>query len=244
MPETNEGILFVVGAAFFLIGLIGGGLEISAIKVPPLGKIPRYLMFIVGVFLMGVSLMRFIAPPAAPPVPTPENTPIPPTATPEPPTATLPPPSPTEAPTELPTLQPVTRSGGSSARINNIWVDYDVVQMGTDGMLIHVSFEIDGLEGVPCGIAAYFYTEEGERLMDVDDSYDSEGGQVVTYQDFTPVYPSAVFNDFQLFMPYDELDLADGQYDLKFSILIWEKDSGETVENWPDFYSFTYSQTP
>lgn len=238
MPETNEGILFIVGAAFFLIGLIGGGLEISAIKVPPLNKIPRYLMFLVGAFLMGVALMRFMAPPAASPITATEIPIAMPAATAVPSTSTVPPPTPTDLPLE----QPATRMGGSSARINDIWVDFDVVQMGKDGMLIHVNFVVDGLEGVPCGIAAYFYDESGNLLMDANGSYNSEGGQVVVYQDFTPVYPSVIFEDFELFLPYDELDLPDGDYELKFSILIWEMASGATVESWPGFYDFTYSQ--
>jgi hypothetical protein len=238
MPETNEGILFIVGAAFFLIGLIGGGLEISAIKVPPLSKIPRYLMFLVGAFLMGVALVRFMTPTAASPIPATEIPTALPVATVEQPNPTVPPPTPTDLPLE----QPATRMGGRSARINDIWVDFDLVQMGMDGMLIHVDFEVDGLEGVPCGIAAYFYDVSGNWLMDANASYNSEGGQVVVFQDFTPVYPSAVFEDFELFMPYDELDLPDGEYELKFSILIWEMASGETIESWPSYYDFTYSQ--
>ncbi len=237
MPETNEGILFIVGAAFFLIGLIGGGLEISAIKVPPLAKIPRYLMFVVGAFLMGVALMRFMSPPAAAVVPTPENTPQPPTPTAELPTPTVAPP----APTEPPVVTVATRLGASSARINDIWVDYDVVQLGLDGMLIHVSFEIDGLENVPCAIGAYFYTEAGERLNDQNGEYASEGNQVIAYQNFTPVYPSAQFDDFELFLPYDELELPNGDYDLKFLISIWDMAMVEEVVSSP-YYSFTYSQ--
>ena len=231
MPETNEGILFIVGAVFILIGLIGGGMEISAIKIPPISKIPRFLVFGVGAFLMGVALVRFLFPAAASTTtPMPENTPLP-------PTATVAPSSATDLPAETPGVSPHVSSG----RINNIWVDYDVVQLGMDGMLIHVEFEVDGLQDMPCAIGAYFYYESGEGLTDQNGAYTSEGNQVITSLEFTPVYPSAIFNDFELFMPYDELDLPDGDYDLKFSISIWDMASEEEVTVSP-YYSFTYSQ--
>ena len=245
MPETNEGILFLVGAIFFFIGLIGGGLEVSAIKIPPINKIPRYLIFIMGTLLMGIALVRFLVPTAAAsPTPTAEFTPIPPTETSPPPTATSEPPTATPpglTPTDTLPEKSGTSPQVSSGRINDIWVDYDVVQLGRDGMLIHVKFQVDGLLNIPCVIGAYFYTESGEQLMDVNGAYVSEGGQVLSYQEFTPVYPSAVFNDFELFMPYDELDLPDGDYELKFSVSIWDMASVTQVISSP-YFSFSYSQ--
>lgn len=244
MPETNEGILFIVGAVFFLIGLIGGGIEISAIKIPAIGRLPRFLVFGVGALLMGVATLRLLAPAVAfAPTPTPEFTPVPAAADTASPTDTLEPSTPTTIPTAiiLPTSTMPAAARASAGRINNIWVDYDVVQLGRTGLLIHVEFQVDGLENVPCAIGAYFYTEAGERLNDQNGEYASEGNQVISYQNFTPVYPSAQFDDFELFLPYDELDLPDGDYDLKFLISIWDMAVVEEVVSSP-YYSFTYSQ--
>jgi hypothetical protein len=53
-PHT---LLIVVGAAFLLIGLLGGGLEISAIKVPTVGKYPRLLLVVLGVLFVVMGLL-------------------------------------------------------------------------------------------------------------------------------------------------------------------------------------------
>lgn len=60
MPN-DIGILLIVGAVFFLIGLLGGGLEISAIKVPSMGKMPRILSTGVGAIFMGIAVSRLIS---------------------------------------------------------------------------------------------------------------------------------------------------------------------------------------
>ena len=99
MPQTNEGVLLFIGAVFFLIGLLGGGFEVSAIKIPPIGKFPRFLASGMGVMFMGLAITRLIFPSFPPPpsaisvvtetptstlltdTPEPTNTPKPPTAT-------------------------------------------------------------------------------------------------------------------------------------------------------------------
>lgn len=54
MPSTTEGILLVVGVLFVMIALIGGGFEISAAKIPPVGKKGR-----VGSAIMGLIFLAF-----------------------------------------------------------------------------------------------------------------------------------------------------------------------------------------
>jgi photosystem II stability/assembly factor-like uncharacterized protein len=106
MPETNEGVLLLFGAVFFLIGLLGGGFEIAAIKVPRVGTWPRLLSAVMGLVFIGLALSQLFISPSLPqpaavvdtptPAPTsvaraPTNTPVP--ATPAPATATPVPPT-------------------------------------------------------------------------------------------------------------------------------------------------------
>ena len=119
MPQTNEGILLVVGAIFLLIGLLGGGVEIAAAKIPSVGKYPRIFSTGIGVILMGIAVSRLIFPPLSPqatvapagvemptPLPTliavaPTETPMPPTNTHDPSTDT-----PVPKPADIPTTEP------------------------------------------------------------------------------------------------------------------------------------------
>lgn len=123
MPQTNEGVLLVVGAIFFLIGLLGGGVELAAIRIPSIGKYPRFLASGVGVIFMGLAVGRLIFPSLPPqslvtparietptPVSTlvaaaPTETPVLPTATPSvsPNTPQSSPPTPTNTPPPTPT---------------------------------------------------------------------------------------------------------------------------------------------
>ena len=69
MPQTNEGILLFVGAIFFLIGILGGGFEISAIKIPSVGKYIRVISGAIGLIFMGIAVWLYIFP-QVPPQPT------------------------------------------------------------------------------------------------------------------------------------------------------------------------------
>lgn len=60
MPSTTEGLLLVIGVIFMMIALIGGGFEISAAKIPPVGKKGRIGSAIVGLVFL-VFALRSIA---------------------------------------------------------------------------------------------------------------------------------------------------------------------------------------
>jgi hypothetical protein len=118
MPQTNEGVLLFIGAIFFLIGLLGGGFEISAIRIPSVGKFPRIVSAGIGLIFMATATSRVIFPPLSPqstitPAVTEtatsnsialRPTPIPPTYTPLPATFTpTPTPTNTVKPIDMPT---------------------------------------------------------------------------------------------------------------------------------------------
>lgn len=67
MPQNEIGWLLVIGAVFFLIGLLGGGLEVSAVKIPPISKYPRITFSVVGALLIGLAIIRIVAPINSPP---------------------------------------------------------------------------------------------------------------------------------------------------------------------------------
>jgi hypothetical protein len=60
MSLTTEGVLIAIGAVFLLIGVLGGGVEISAIKVPAAGKLQRLILFGVGgtLIILGVIVSQ------------------------------------------------------------------------------------------------------------------------------------------------------------------------------------------
>lgn len=128
-----------------------------------------------------------------------------------------------------------------SGNVENVWVDYDQWQNGKKGMLIHVKFTVDGMKGREGKCVAYFKYEGGDFLKDYNNDYGTTGGQVCCPDSFTPNYDSTRFSDFRLFMPYDELHMAKGKYDLAFHILIYDQDTQEDIVRSSD-QNFTFTQ--
>lgn len=233
MPQSNEGILLLIGALFLLLGLLGGGFEISAIKIPPVGKYTRLFAFIIGAIVFGLGMLRLVfplpqanpialvptAPPATAPPPTLAPSPIPPTVAIAPsPTHTLNTPT-RPAPTQIPEATSLPRS----AIIQDVTVDYDVTRFEKKGMLIHVKFSISGMQNQEGRASAYFAQRDDTPLKDQNGEYTTTEGQVAVGESFTPGFPVTIYDNLELFMPYDELELGPGSYELKFHVQLWER---------------------
>jgi hypothetical protein len=68
MPPAS--ITLLAGLLLIAIGLVGGGIEIKEVKIPPLPMVPRAASFVVGCLLIGLVFLNpsaFNIPPAAQP---------------------------------------------------------------------------------------------------------------------------------------------------------------------------------
>lgn len=126
-----------------------------------------------------------------------------------------------------------------SARIvHNVTVD------GEKGMRVHAKFNVKYGKGVPCMMIAYFYYDDSDNTplkasSDADyRAYRTVNGSVSAKTNFTPAYDPAVYNDLQLFVPYEALNMASGDtYDLKFYLSLYDK-SGERSFGKSTWYHF------
>ena len=126
-----------------------------------------------------------------------------------------------------------------SARIvHNVTVD------GEKGMRVHAKFQVKYGKGIPCMMIAYFYYDDSDNKplkasSDADyRAYRTTTGAVSAKANFTPAYDPAVYNDLQLFIPYDALNMASGDsYDLKFYLSLYDK-SGERSFGKSGWYKF------
>lgn len=115
------------------------------------------------------------------------------------------------------------------ATFDKIWVDYDITENEQKGMRIHLKFSAYGMKGMDAYVAIYFeYNDEiGGIIKDKNQKYHSTAGDAALYQSIKPAYDPAEYNDLQLFMPYSELDLEPGEYDLTMDIKLIYKAGGE-----------------
>ncbi|MCM1501918.1 MAG: BACON domain-containing protein [Bacteroidales bacterium] len=119
----------------------------------------------------------------------------------------------------------VTQSASNThnAKVEKITVDHNVYDGNQKGMRIHVKFSVNNMKGKTGRIVAYFYRDNGNPLKDKNSSYCTTGGEVATYEDFTPGYESTIYNDFKIFMPLSELHITDsGKTSCYFYCIVWD----------------------
>jgi len=106
--------------------------------------------------------------------------------------------------------------------IEKVWQEHNIYEDDEKGMKINVNFIVGNLKGVRCCIAAYFSFQGGEIISGVNDDFMTKNSEAVVSECFTPPYDSTRYNDIELFMPYEELYLAEGcHHHCEFEIQIY-----------------------
>ncbi len=106
----------------------------------------------------------------------------------------------------------------------DISVDFEAYNEKTDeeGMEFSTYFNVANGLNQNFSIGIYFSTADGKPLKDTNKRFYAIGGQVAVFRNFKPDYDNAVYRDFRVFIPYDEIDgLECGDNNLKFSLGIW-----------------------
>jgi hypothetical protein len=137
-------------------------------------------------------------------------------------------------------INPKWQTKGPEARINSVWLEHNVSFNNTYGIIIHTDFDVQRFKGSQGSVAAYFYFENGTPLEDFNDRYSTYDGQVAVSDNFIPRYDSSNFADFKLFIPYDELHMDFGRYELKVNVQIWGGSS--TLSNPSNWVYFTFTR--
>ena len=71
-------------------------------------------------------------------------------------------------------------------------------------------------------------------------TYRSQSGQVTLYKSLKPGYDESIYNDMQVFMPYDEFHLGKGRFDLKLDADVIYK-NGDLVKHLK-YHEFWFKQ--
>jgi hypothetical protein len=135
----------------------------------------------------------------------------------------------------------LSRPAAPYATFEKLWVDYDIYEGGVKGMRIHVKFTAYDMLNMDAYLAIYFeYDDElGGYLKDKNDKFNSTAGDVAVYSSIKPQYNPAVYNDLAVFMPYGELDLDPGQYDLAMDVKIIYKAGGLISKLTTHYFEYT-----
>ncbi len=130
----------------------------------------------------------------------------------------------------------------ASATFDRMWMDYDIKEGDKLGMRLHIKFTAKNLKATDCQIRILFnYDGNDEKpLLDNNKQFYTTDGKVALFRDLKPGFNPASYADYQLFMPYDELDLTYGEYNLKMDVDLIFKD-GELIQHLTN-YPFKYSK--
>jgi hypothetical protein len=107
--------------------------------------------------------------------------------------------------------------------VHNVTVD------GVKGMRVHAKFRVLYGKGVPSMMIAYFYYDDADNtpLKSDNPNYRDKKGDVAATVNFTPAYDPAVYEDLQMFVPYEALNMASGEtYQLRFYLALYDKEGG------------------
>lgn len=112
----------------------------------------------------------------------------------------------------------ITQAGGPSAEVNSIRVEHNITRTGYNSVIgpwgwqqvpytynvmrIHVDFDVENMKGKTIYVCAFFYDEDGNKMMSSNNNYRTSDGQVTVQSTATPRYESSNWSDFVLEIPY------------------------------------------
>ena len=94
-----------------------------------------------------------------------------------------------------------------TGKIEDVYVEL-VKKENQTGVMVRVKFSVNNMLNKQGRCVAYFYTENGEKLKDLNGNYCTVDGQVCIGDNVTPDYTNSEFPNYILFLPIDELHVT------------------------------------
>lgn len=109
----------------------------------------------------------------------------------------------------------------ASGNFIEVSVEHNYTEDNKKGMRITLDFNINYAKDVENQVVAYFSDDEGNPLLSSDGDFQTASGKVAVFKNFTPQYDKTKFTDVGLFIPYEELGLPEGEFNIEFSLSVW-----------------------
>ncbi|MGI8670354.1 MAG: hypothetical protein ACR2J3_11005 [Aridibacter sp.] len=120
------------------------------------------------------------------------------------------------------------------------WVDYNVTVEGEKGMVVHTKFTLRNLKDIPLELTVRIQKEDGDVLSSSNSTYRNKGGQLAVFRPIKAGFANAVYQDYDVFIPYNAFTISPGKYDLKLDADIIYPD-GDLLKHLT-LYPFTFTQ--
>jgi hypothetical protein len=127
-----------------------------------------------------------------------------------------------------------------SATVRVTKQEHNVQKGNRKGMEIHLHVQVDYAPGVTCEVIAFFSDQKGQLIKAKSKEYTSADGYLATFGQYAPPFPSTVYSDLVLFLPYDEVTLPGaGKHTINFSVHVFCIRDRKFVQVKPATDSFT-----
>jgi hypothetical protein len=190
-----------------------------------------FLILIAGAAIIGYNMMKKKEVVTTSPSPT-----VSPSSSPSSsPTATK-----SASPSPKPSNSPKSSTVTAKVKFDRMWVDYNVTEDGEKGMRIHLKFEVSGMQDVDSYAMVYFQKEDGSKITTSSSLYSSKDGYVAAKKALKPGFDVTVYKDLELFIPYTELNLPKGKYNLKMDADLTDDD--ENLIEHLSYHDFQFEQ--
>ncbi|MBK7708385.1 MAG: hypothetical protein IPJ30_22165 [Acidobacteria bacterium] len=107
-------------------------------------------------------------------------------------------------------------------------------------MLVHVNFEVAGMKGVDALLAIRIRKGGDTYLESASASFSNADGEFEVTYAIKPGYDTAVYEDATVFIPYNEIVITRGTWDLELDADRRYED-GELIRHL-DFYEFEFKR--
>lgn len=134
----------------------------------------------------------------------------------------------------------IEKEKSEGTKVNKIWIDYNVTRDGKKGMLVHVNFQVAGMKGVDSLLSVRIRKGGDTYLENATAGYSNAEGEFEVTYSLKPGYDPAVFEDATVFIPYGELVLPRGTWNLELDVDL-RYENGELIEHL-DFYDFEFKR--
>jgi predicted Zn-dependent protease len=138
-----------------------------------------------------------------------------------------------------------TGAGGNKAEayFTNINIEHNVFRNGQKGMLIRNSLTILNAVNKKNRLIAYIYWDDDKNMKGTTgNNYVTDKGELATWTELTPGFQNTVYNQQELFFPYEALNIQVGEYKLKMSVHVLNENGKQLAGSGK--YSFTYQNGP
>lgn len=126
--------------------------------------------------------------------------------------------------------------------LDKMWIDYNVTQNGEKGMLVHTKMNVSGLLDQNIQLALVVEKADGTKIIAKKTSPNrSINGHLTFYKDLVPQYASTVFNDVQIFIPYSEITVPEGNHNMRIHADILQP--GTDLNIHINYHEFSFRQT-